>query len=231
MNTLGPNDVVRVGEQLKTSDCNCPTATAAPAPAPASAPAPGPATYGTAPATPQPAAPAFTQPAPAPAPRVQPTGVPVNGGLPVYTPPAETGQPAPSINNNPNFGQVVPNATAPPTATMGTLESRGQTAPATRNPSTFGSSPAPVPSTAPAPAPATYGGSPATPGTYGTPVGLPGATTPAAQPSNRAFHIVQEGETPYAIARRYGLTTARLRELNGLKPTDVIVPFQKLYVN
>jgi LysM repeat protein len=42
---------------------------------------------------------------------------------------------------------------------------------------------------------------------------------------------VQEGETPYAIARRYGITTTKLRELNKLSPTDVIVPFQKLYVN
>lgn len=246
INALGPNDVIRVGEQLKTSGCNCPVAQPAPAPAPAQQNAP--ATYGTAPATPQPygqpatnqapayqpsyGQPTYGQPAPVAVPQTQPTGVPVNGNLPTYTPPAETTQPAPSINNNPNFGQVVPGATAPPTATMGQLESRGQTAPATQNPATYGSYPAPVPNTAPAPAPTTYGSAPASPSTYGTPVGVGGANTqPAAQPSNRSFHVVQEGETPYAIARRYGMTTTRLRELNGLNTTDVIVPFQKLYVN
>jgi len=220
INELGPNDVVRVGEQLRTTNCNCPAAQPAPQPATT---ATGPATYGTAPATPVPATsvPAYNQPAAAP--QVQPTGVPMNGGLPTYSPPTPATQTAPSINNNPNFGQVVPGATAPPTTTMGTLESRGQTAPATANPSTYGASPAPVP--------VTYGSAPASPATYGTPVGATAPSAPAAQASNRAFHIVQEGETPYAIARRYGLTTTKLRELNGLTATDVIVPFQKLYVN
>ena len=252
INELGPNDVVRVGEQLKTTSCNCP----APAPAPVTSGQPTPNGYGTAPATPQPYGtapttqpagqqpvnpnPYYGQPAPAAVPQAQPTGVPVNNGsVPTYTPPTEQTQPAPSINNNPNFGQVVPGATAPPTSTMGELESRGQTPPATQNPSTYGSSPASsVPNYAPASppaytpaAPATYGSTPASPSAYGTPVNAPNAGQPAAQPSNRSFHVVQEGETPYAIARRYGLTTARLRELNGLKATDVIVPFQKLYVN
>lgn len=235
VNSLGPTDVVRVGEQLKTSDCNCP------ATQPAATTSVGPATYGTAPAAPQPyygqpsttnQVPNYQQPAPALAPQVQPTGVPLNGGLPTYTPPSTPTQAAPSINNNPNFGQVVPGATAPPSTTMGQLESRGQTAPATQNPATYGSYPASVPNTAPAPAPATYGTAPASPTAYGTPVGAQAApTAQATQPSNRSFHVVQEGETPYAIARRYGLTTTKLRELNGLSPTDVIVPFQKLYVN
>lgn len=229
INELGPNDVVRVGEQLKTTACNCPAQPAPPAPATNATPA-EPATYGAAPANPQPyGQPAYgPQPVVPAQPGVQPTGVPVNGGVPTYTPPSTTRpQTAPSINNNPNFGQIVPGATASPTATMGDLEGRGgaSVAPAaTNNPATYGAYPAP------ASAPATYGAYPTSPSAYGTPVGA-APTTPGTPRTNRAFHIVQEGETPYAIARRYNLTTADLRQLNGLSPTDVIVPFQKLYVN
>lgn len=244
INELGANDVVRVGAQLKTSACNCPAVQPAPVPSTNSAPA-NPATYGTAPAAPQPYGqqPAYNQPGTTvptygqPAPQVQPTGVPVNGNVPTYNPPAANPQTAPSINNNPNFGQVVPGATAPPSATMRELESRGGNVPAVSNPSTYGANPAPVPApatySAPATAPATYGSTPASPSSYGTPVGaqVNAPQTNAAQQVVRSYHIVQEGETPYAIARRYNLTTAKLREFNGLSPTDVIVPFQKLYVN
>ncbi|MFT7121001.1 MAG: LysM repeat protein [Neolewinella sp.] len=252
INELGPNDVVRVGEQLKTSACNCPVAVPATQPA-------APTSYGTAPATPQPygtqptpqsyygtqpavqpygtqpaAVPSYGQPTygqPVPQPQVQPTGTPVGVGVPTYQAPTPAVT-APSINNNPNFGQIVPNTSATPTATMGDLEARsGSSVPATPNPSTYGSYPAPTGSyPAPASAPSTYGSQPASPSAYGTPVGANSPTAPT-QPSNRSFHLVQEGETPYAIARRYGITTTKLRELNKLSPTDVIVPFQKLYVN
>lgn len=246
INELGSNDVVQVGAQLKTSACNCPVAQPVPAPA-------NPATYGTAPAAPQPysqqpaiqpatTVPTYGQPGSyvptygQPAPQVQPTGVRVNGNVPTYNPPAANPQTAPSINNNPNFGQVVPGATAPPSATMRQLESRGGNTAAAANPATYGANPAPVPApstySVPAPAPATYGSAPASPSAYGTPVGAQVNTPQGNAPQTaRSYHIVQEGETPYAIARRYNLTTAKLREFNGLNPTDVIVPFQKLYVN
>ncbi|THH41255.1 LysM peptidoglycan-binding domain-containing protein [Neolewinella litorea] len=48
---------------------------------------------------------------------------------------------------------------------------------------------------------------------------------------NRAIHIVQEGDSLYGIARQYRLTVEELRTLNALESADVIVPYQKLYVN
>lgn len=247
MNELGPNDIAQVGQQLKTTDCNCP------APAPVTPEAAAPAAYGNnqAMATPQ----AYGQPATAtpqaynpPAASPQPYG---QSNTPAATPqayrtpegyqapqtapvPAATTPqvPAPTtITNNPNFGQYVPNAAAPPSETMGQLEGRGSAAPAAvSNPATYNAYPAPA--TPPANAPNTYQyNSPQpVPNAYGTPVGAtaPATTQPAA---TRAFHLVQEGESLFSIARRYGLTTDQLRALNNLDTGGVIVPFQKLYVN
>lgn len=227
LNELGPNDVVRVGEQLKTSDCECPEL---PAPAPAAQPV----GYGTAPAGAQSYTPQAAQQIARPqALRPQPAGVPVNAStVPAYTPPGELPQTAPTINNNPNFGQVVPNTAAAPSTTLNQLEARTGTAPGRAPAGALGARPAAIPSSAPASAPATYGSAPASPNTFGTPLG---ATAPAnrstANPVNRSFHVVQAGETPAAIARRYNMTVDKLLELNKLKPTDVVVPFQKLYVN
>lgn len=234
MNNLGPNDVIKVGEQLRTTPCNCPLVSvpgqmsAGPTPAGTE-----PKSYGTAPAIPQ----SYSQqpmlaPAVSNAPRPQPSGIPVSGALPTYTPPAELPQAAPIISNTPNFGAVVPNTAAVPTTTLNQLEARSGTAPTTNDPSSFGARPSLPPVTAPAPAPTSYGSTPASPNAFGTPIGAAAATAArTTQPNNRAFHVVQAGETPFAIARRYNLTTAKLRELNNLSPTDVIVPFQKLYVN
>lgn len=239
MNNLGPNDMAQVGQQLKTTSCNCPAETA-PAPAAYGVQAPAtPQSYGQpAVATPQ----SYGQPAvatpqaygqqPATQPSATPPAyrVPDNYVAPQTSPvPATTTPPVPAqttISNNPNFGQVVPNASAPPTSTMGQLEGRGSAAPAVTNPANYNAYPSP------APAPTTYGSSPQpVPNAYGTPVGATAPATPAQPAANRAFHLVQEGESLYSIARRYGLTTDQLRALNNLDTGGVIVPFQKLYVN
>jgi LysM repeat protein len=244
VNELGPKDIAQVGQQLKTSDCNCPV------PVPA-APTPEPEAYGNqAPATPQgygqPAVTtqAYGQPAvaapqaygqanaPAATPQAYRTPEGYQAPQTAPVPAATTPQlPAPTtITNNPNFGQFVPNASAPPTATMGQLEGRGNAAPSVSNPATYNARPAPA--TAPANSPNTFqSNSPQpVPNAYGTPVGV--NAPPASQPAaNRAFHLVQEGESLFSIARRYGLTTAQLRTLNNLDTGGVIVPFQKLYVN
>ncbi|TXF91255.1 LysM peptidoglycan-binding domain-containing protein [Neolewinella aurantiaca] len=241
MNDIGANEVVRIGQQLKTTDCNCPVQEAAPAEA-------APAAYGQPAATPQ----SYSQPAATP----QAYGQPATASPQAYGNESGTAQPATpayrtpqgyqapqsapvpatttpkvaaptTITNNPNFGQVVPNASAPPSSTMGQLEARGSTAPAAQptnaNPATYNAYPAP------APAPTQYQSPNPVPNAYGTPVGV--NTQPAAQPTNRAFHLVQEGESLYSIARRYGITTNQLRALNNLDNGSVIVPFQKLYVN
>jgi LysM repeat protein len=247
MNELGPKDIAQVGAQLRTSDCNCP-APALPPIAPTTEPA---ADGNQAPTTPQaygqPAATttqAYGQPAVAtpqaygqantPATTPQAYRTPEGYQAPQTAPvPASTTPqvPAPTtITNNPNFGQFVPNASAPPTATMGQLEGRGTAAPTVSNPATYNARPAPA--TAPATGPNTYqSASPQpVPNAYGTPVGAtaPPVTQPAA---NRSFHLVQEGESLFSISRRYGLTTDQLRALNKLDAGGVIVPFQKLYVN
>lgn len=50
------------------------------------------------------------------------------------------------------------------------------------------------------------------------------------QNSNRKRHVVQEGEDIFQIARMYNLTTERLRTLNNLELGEVIIPTQKLFI-
>lgn len=237
INNLGPNDLAQVGQQLKITDCNCPApeATAAPAAygvqSPATPQSYGQPTVATPQAYGQPAAIATQPSATPPAYRVPDNYIaPQTAPVPATTTPQA---PAPTmITNNPNFGQVVPNASAPPTATMGQLEGRGSAAPAVTNPGNYNAYPAPATAPAPAPAPATYGSSPQpVPNAYGTPVGATAPATTTLPTASRDFHLVQEGESLYSIARRYGLTVDQLRALNNLDAGGVIVPFQKLYVN
>jgi LysM repeat protein len=231
INEIGSNEVVRIGQQLKTTDCNCPVPEVAPAatvpasygqpaaaPASYGQPAAAPQSYGNQPAANQPTAQAYRTPDGYQAPQASPVPARSTAKAPAPT----------TINNNPNFGMVVPNASAPPSSTMGQLESRGNpTAPRaqpTANSATYN------PYLAPAAAPTQYQSPNSVPNAYGgTPVGV--NTQPAAQPSNRSFHLVQEGESLFSIARRYGITTDQLRALNKLDNGSVIVPFQKLYVN
>lgn len=53
----------------------------------------------------------------------------------------------------------------------------------------------------------------------------------AASSVKRATHTVKDGETLYRIARMYGISVERLRMLNNLSESEVIVPFQRLYIN
>lgn len=43
-------------------------------------------------------------------------------------------------------------------------------------------------------------------------------------------HIVKDGETLYDIARQYGTTIQKLRQLNRLDENDVVIPYQKIYL-
>jgi LysM repeat protein len=66
-------------------------------------------------------------------------------------------------------------------------------------------------------------------------VAAPAATKPppaAERPGTAAAqHVVQPGETLYAIARRYGLTIDELRKANGIGADNTIHPGQKLIIH
>lgn len=47
----------------------------------------------------------------------------------------------------------------------------------------------------------------------------------------RKVHIVREGETLYRIARYYNIKVERIRKLNNLEPNEVLMPFQRLYID
>ncbi len=44
------------------------------------------------------------------------------------------------------------------------------------------------------------------------------------------MHTVREGETLQTIARRYGISVQRLRALNQMDKSEVVIPFQQIYV-
>lgn len=56
------------------------------------------------------------------------------------------------------------------------------------------------------------------------------AATPTPQQSSSEFHIAGRGESLWAIARKYNLTTARLRQLNNLSPQATISQGQKIWL-
>ncbi|RMF02901.1 MAG: LysM peptidoglycan-binding domain-containing protein [Bacteroidetes bacterium] len=57
----------------------------------------------------------------------------------------------------------------------------------------------------------------------------PGTLAPPTT-NQRRVHIVQEGESLYGIAKQYGLTVEQLRRLNQLQASDLIQPYQTLYL-
>ena len=49
--------------------------------------------------------------------------------------------------------------------------------------------------------------------------------------TSQTVHIVREGDTLESIARKYNTTTERLRQVNNLDRTEVLIPYQKLSIN
>lgn len=49
--------------------------------------------------------------------------------------------------------------------------------------------------------------------------------------TNRTLHFVKQGETLYDISRMYGVSVERLRELNQISAGETIMPYQQIYVN
>lgn len=47
----------------------------------------------------------------------------------------------------------------------------------------------------------------------------------------RTVYIVKEGDSLFNIARTYGTTAQRLREINNLEKNEILVPYQRIYLN
>lgn len=68
----------------------------------------------------------------------------------------------------------------------------------------------------------------------GTPTAFGDNTIPQRYESGtfkRATHVLKNNETLYDVARMYGITVERLRALNNLSASDVVIPYQRLYIN
>lgn len=62
------------------------------------------------------------------------------------------------------------------------------------------------------------------------PAAAPAAPASAPTPAATASHMVVAGDTVYGIAQKYGITTQTVFALNGLGPSSIIYPGQKLAV-
>ena len=49
--------------------------------------------------------------------------------------------------------------------------------------------------------------------------------------AKRRFHVVKEDDTIFYISKKYGITVEQLRKLNDLEKEEVIVPFQRIYLD
>lgn len=48
---------------------------------------------------------------------------------------------------------------------------------------------------------------------------------------NRTMHTVADGENLYRIALKYGVTVDYLRRINNLEASEVLIPYQKIYID
>lgn len=247
INGLGANEYLRIGQRLKVSDCNCPASSQ---PAATAAPTAygqtggnrvaAPTTYGQGGVV-SPAPQAYQSP-PAYGGGGTPVG-PTATTVDTYRPPTSSvpaarspstapstyGSSAPAtpqpyrqprsvspqpdaFDNSTSFGgpppsqgQVIPEVYRNPAAgrSMNSLEGTGGSAVGRNSPSVGGNR--------------IYTGG--------------NDNTTYAAPNTRAVHVVQEGESLNSIARRYSLTVDQLRSFNNMQRTDVIIPFQRLYIN
>lgn len=56
-----------------------------------------------------------------------------------------------------------------------------------------------------------------------------GSTVP--QPvTKRNFHIVAEDDTVYSISKKYNISVERLRKINDLEENEIIIPYQRIYL-
>ena len=67
-------------------------------------------------------------------------------------------------------------------------------------------------------------------GVQGFEAATPASYESAAKPK-RLMHTVQEGDNLFRIARQYGVTVEHLRAINNLELNEIIIPYQKIYIN
>ena len=226
INELGSQEVIRVGQRLKTSNCVCPEVGVQNQPASVNPPNKGlirpqqgstsarGTVVGGSTAPGMPVAPSEydassgristgtgstgrTGSIPtAPAPRMQTSE-------PTYNSPT-------TISNDPDFGasSVIPQVydTNPRTGEVSPASIRGL-----ENRQMIGGG-------TPTGARTTTPGTPVEYGTYGN------------QRQAQKVHIVQEGESLFTIARMYNMTVEELQQRNAMSPGEIIIPYQRLYV-
>lgn len=238
INELGANDIVKVGQRLKTTDCDCATSTSQRSVVPNQVPStPTPNNYNN--STGGRLAPndlVARTPAAATTTNVINPGssqvvVRNSGGLTTYSSPTVpvTTNRSPVTDYN-----AIPNSYENTTAkrTMSSLEENRSTPRAIGNATDFGSPVAPA-NTANTNRPQAYGSPYPSPN---TPISYDAVRTSKPdeyyQPAStqRRIHVVASGESLYGIARRYGTTPEQLRRLNNLGPSDPIIEYQNLYI-
>jgi len=238
INELGANDIVKVGQRLKTTDCDCLTTTSQRTVVPNQVPStPTPNNYNN--STGGRLAPndlVARTPMASTNTNVINSGssqviVRNSGGLTTYSSPTVpvTTNRSPVTDYN-----AIPNSYENTTArrTMSSLEESGSTPRAIGNATDFGSPVAPA-NTANNSQPRSYGSpypSPNTPISYDAVRTSPPDEYYQPAAKQRRIHVVASGESLYGIARRYGTTPEQLRKLNNLGPSDPIIEYQNLYI-
>ncbi len=170
INNMGPRQIVRIGQRVRTSDCNCPENT---------------------------------------------------GTRSVTHPESQQGQ-------SPNGYNYFRDSPPPKTNRFNYVNSRKETTPVNKNIPTFYDAPSDRFDQLDdqAKGGSAYYENVSTPQNYGE-VPISYEITP---PNSRKVHVVGEGETIFTVARKYRLSVEKIRDLNNLEKHEVVIPFQRLYV-
>lgn len=203
INGLKANEYPKIGQQLKTTDCDCPDV-------------PAPTTNYNSRLTPKTINPydegSYTQNQPAYNNGVVTPTTPSNNYS--YSSPSPTSYENAGQNNNTRPFSSYTDIPVPATGTM--------TAPTTYNNGTSTNGNGTLLNTS-------YGSETA----ITTRSGISNYNSSSLRPadsSQRKYHYVTDGESLYDIARRYGTTVQRLQQLNRLDPNEVVIPNQKIYL-
>ncbi len=217
MNNLGKNDYAKIGQVLVTNDCNCPT-TNTTLTAKTVEGYPIVSSGNTLPYVDDPAEPTRTlEPAPYDTRVATPTGYDARPYDPFTATEASRNNPTTMNNQVQHYDTPINTGNYYRTQT-----------------STYGQ---PRTVTEPVSYPSANAADDFTPDEFTTKGGVQGLENrmPASYntPSNskRMMHTVREGETLFGIARTYGVTVEHLRNINNLELNEIIIPYQKIYIN